>query len=352
MDRRSLTVISVGDIMLGDNHLHIGRGVGSTWRKHSLTHLLRHLTPELAGDVVIGNLECVLGKPSSRCPKDLIYIAPESRAKQLRMLGFTHLGMANNHILQHGEFLAKRTRSCVELQGIHACGTSNPTSITIRDISIDIFTYSLIEDPSATLFYANKITTDDLTKIDKSAAAYKIIYIHWGDEYSAHPSNNQIQLAHEFLRRGAVLVLGHHPHVLQGIEINRGRLIAYSLGNFIFDQNWSDATQLGLILKITLTDGKVSHYETKITKQTANYIPNIITSDPNGYLKIRSSFAINNSYKYAQYLRRREQWARRTMKKELIINLQKVSLATLIYPLLKRLPKLEKIFFYNRASKS
>jgi Bacterial capsule synthesis protein PGA_cap len=345
LDSRTLTVTAVGDIMLGDNALHIGRGVASTWRQLSLEDQLGLLKPYLSGNIVIGNLECVLGAISSKNPKRRAYIAPASRAKELKNIGFTHLGLANNHILEHGFHAATHTRNALEDAGVIVCGPSNPVIHTINGKLIAIFNYSLTKERFPNVFYKNRVTQDDLLQIESSSADYKIVFIHWGDEYSLYPSNTQIELGHEFLRRGAVLVFGHHPHVIQGIEKRAGGLIAYSLGNFIFDQNWSEETQTGLILRVVLNNSKVASYTMRITKQDIDFVPRLIRSNLLQDLNSRMFSFTARPDRYAEYVKRRENWARMTMKKEMFKNLTNVSLATLMYPIIRRSATFERLFF-------
>ena len=80
----------------------------------------------------------------------------------------------------------------------------------------------------------SKIENDDL----------KIVQVHWGEEKSDTPSDEQVSLAHRAIDMGADLVIGHHPHVLQGIEKYKGKYICYSLGNFCFGGNQIPATQI------------------------------------------------------------------------------------------------------------
>ena len=80
--------------------------------------------------------------------------------------------------------------------------------------------------------------------------AFLIVSIHWGEEYQLKNSISQQRLAHKMIDAGADLIIGHHPHVVQNIEIYKERLIFYSLGNFIFDQYFSKQTQQGLAVGV------------------------------------------------------------------------------------------------------
>jgi poly-gamma-glutamate synthesis protein (capsule biosynthesis protein) len=81
---------------------------------------------------------------------------------------------------------------------------------------------------------------------------YKVVvFAHWGTEYAPVANAAQVAEAHEFIDAGADLVIGAHPHVVQNVETYRGRAIFYSLGNFMFDQDFSWATTHGLAVKAT-----------------------------------------------------------------------------------------------------
>jgi poly-gamma-glutamate synthesis protein (capsule biosynthesis protein) len=77
--------------------------------------------------------------------------------------------------------------------------------------------------------------------------------MHAGTEYMRTPNQNQTEFAHAAIDAGADMVIGHHPHWIQTTEKYQGKYIFYSLGNFIFDQMWSQDTKEGLALKITLS---------------------------------------------------------------------------------------------------
>jgi poly-gamma-glutamate synthesis protein (capsule biosynthesis protein) len=94
----------------------------------------------------------------------------------------------------------------------------------------------------------NQEQANELIKRAKQEADLVIVNIHWGTEYQHEFGDSQKQIGHEFIDSGADLIIGHHPHVVEGMEIYKGKAIFYSLGNFIFDQYFSSDTQEGLAL--------------------------------------------------------------------------------------------------------
>ena len=95
-----------------------------------------------------------------------------------------------------------------------------------------------------------------------------IFSMHAGTEYIHAPNERQVRYAHAAIDAGADLVIGHHPHVVQSAEIYKDRRIYYSLGNFIFDQNWSRDTRLGLVVTATVdrTDKRITGFEHKVVR--------------------------------------------------------------------------------------
>ena len=97
-------------------------------------------------------------------------------------------------------------------------------------------------------------------KKGKEISDYVIVNIHWGTEYKPTSNARQQYLAHLFIDNGADIIIGHHPHVIQEMEIYNNKPIFYSLGNFIFDQYWSTPTQVGLGVGLVLYKDQISTY--------------------------------------------------------------------------------------------
>src|ERR1041384_5696838 len=104
-----ISIVAVGDIMLGDGVQRIRRGVRAAWQGKRLSETLAHLRPLLSGkDLCIGNLECMLGDVHPRNPRRMTYKGEAVHVDGLRALGFTHLALANNHILDEGLDVARQ----------------------------------------------------------------------------------------------------------------------------------------------------------------------------------------------------------------------------------------------------
>jgi len=100
-----------------------------------------------------------------------------------------------------------------------------------------------------------------------------IVSLHWGDEFVHHPSENQILLSHQVIDHGADIIVGHHSHTYQGIEMYHKRLIIYSLGNFLFD-SFSDLTRTGLLLSVKVNpQGSGLEYDIIPIRANERYFP-------------------------------------------------------------------------------
>jgi poly-gamma-glutamate synthesis protein (capsule biosynthesis protein) len=218
----------------------------------------------------------MLGGIETSCPQHMVYIGDPVHMAGLKDLGFTHLTLANNHILDQGEARAVETKRHVEAAGMMACSLPNPCRAMVNDRTIDLFAFNLIADHLSPKFYRDQVTESDIQSIRQSDANIKIVSIHWGDEFSEYPSPEQIRLGHKLVENGANVVLGHHPHVLQGIEMYKGAVIAYSLGNFVFDMDWGVRTRTGVILQIDVNPAGACTFRTIYTRQDADYLPRIL----------------------------------------------------------------------------
>jgi poly-gamma-glutamate synthesis protein (capsule biosynthesis protein) len=110
------------------------------------------------------------------------------------------------------------------------------------------------------------------------------VNIHWGTEYQHQFSRHQQTVGRALIDSGADIIIGHHPHVVQGLEIYQGKPIFYSLGNFIFDQYFSPDTQQGLAVGLGLKDGKISMALFPLQAKRAALYP-MEEKDKSGFLR-------------------------------------------------------------------
>jgi poly-gamma-glutamate synthesis protein (capsule biosynthesis protein) len=119
--------------------------------------------------------------------------------------------------------------------------------------------YMKATDDKAGILLASDPDFDEIIKNASTQVDYLIVSFHFGEEYKTKHDARQEKLAHKAIDDGAKIVIGAHPHVTEDTEVYKNGYIAYSLGNFIFDQSWSAPTMQGMILEMKLyKDGSIS----------------------------------------------------------------------------------------------
>lgn len=263
----SIKICSIGDIMLGENIHHYHRGIPTCYRGN-FGELITRPVAEIMnhGDIVIGNLECSLmsDQEHRKAPlKRAMYSAPESVLDCFKKLKTPIiLNLANNHFGQHGQAAADYTMNCLDKRGINYIGMKRTSMIfVINGWKICIWGATLVKEDFSVNYIKSSAETliKDLKWKDKANNEIWIISLHWGTEYRTQPERSQQKLAQKLTSFGVNLVLGHHPHVIQPVETMREGRIFYSHGNFIFDQNFSKITKIGLI-SLTDVEHNISDY--------------------------------------------------------------------------------------------
>lgn len=248
---------AVGDIMLS-------RGVGRKIQKEGFDYPFNHISPLLqSADLAMGNLESLISsRGTAAAGKEITFRAALEVVYGLKNAGIDVLSLANNHAVDYGPEALLESMDILAHNGIayigagaNAAAARRPANFTLKGINISFLAYSsrfhMVQEarpdqPGIAVTQGDTIVQD--IKEAKKWADIVIISFHWGWEYSDHPDQETRDLAHQVVEGGADLIIGHHPHVIQGVEWYQGSLICYSLGNFIFDQRGSRSRQ-GLILR-------------------------------------------------------------------------------------------------------
>lgn len=239
-DRRTVTIAAVGDTMLGS----------TPDLPPSPSTYLSAVRGELRGDIVFGNLEGTLtdatgGKcaPASIGKTCFEFRAPPAFASDLRAAGFTVMNDANNHSYDFGPAGQAQTVASLHAAGIAQTGLPGEiTTVRVRGLRVGLLGFAPYSDTASLLDLA---AARALIQRAAAAADIVVVAIHAGAEgtaamhitgaeetYVGEDRGDPEGFAHMAVDAGADLVLGSGPHVLRGMELYRGRLIAYSLGNF------------------------------------------------------------------------------------------------------------------------
>ena len=277
---------AVGDIMLAGSGTPTYARLGYDY---PFAATRRHLQN---GDLAIGNLETPLTSRGDEFrDKQFRFRADPAAAIALRQAGFTVLTLANNHMLDYGPAGLQDTIDLLDRHGILHAGAGETleaarraVTITVKGKRLAFLAYSLTfpeefyatisrpgTAPGYTPFFA-----DDIAKA-RQMADYVIVSFHWGTERAERPHSRQIAAAHQAIDAGADVVLGHHPHVLQGIERYKGSVILYSLGNYAFG-SLSPSSRQSVIARITLGEGvrEVEFIPLNVLNSTVRFQPRIM----------------------------------------------------------------------------
>lgn len=214
-------------------------------------------------DIAVGNLEGPFtpyeSVTASLKNKALQFTFDPALVPEMSALGFDILGLANNHTLNFGVKGLNMTREYLKNAGILYYGdpdNRDEISVVTEKNAIKIGLIGFHE-----FSYINFAKV--MAEIERLRPEVDVMIVtpHWGNEYQSEPSENMRKWAHEFIDRGADAVIGTHPHVIGSIEDYDDKKIFYSLGNFAFDQYFSEETMEGMAVEIVvdkIKEGKVN----------------------------------------------------------------------------------------------
>ena len=270
----SITIVAVGDVMLS-------RMVGERIRLIGDPKAPFLETAEILekADITFCNLESPFYDDDLLDEEWLIFGAEPTTIEGLKYAGFDIVSLANNHFGDQGVAGMLFTFTHLNENRIEYIGAGKneekarePKIIERNGVKFAFLGYNDVKPAIQKGYMATSekpgvavLTKDNLMediKRAKERAQVVIVSIHWGIEYETSPTERQITFAHLAIDSGASLVLGHHPHVIQPLEEYKDGYIFYSLGNFVFDQMWSEETRKGLIAEIIFEDGQIKKVET------------------------------------------------------------------------------------------
>ena len=264
-----ITLVAAGDLLLGGS-------AAPTVRQHGFDYPYRDVANIFhSADIAMANLEAPLTRQAEPV-EDKSYtfkVDPEAAAGMQRA-GLTILTLANNHIGDFGPDGVTDTIAALRPYGLRYVGAGanlqqarRPTALATKHGSVGFLAYSntfpksfyaKADRPGTAPGYAEFISKD--VRRLREFVDYVVVSFHWGAELMTEPKDYQQRLARLAIDSGAQVVIGHHPHVLQGVELYNGGVIYYSLGNFAFG-SYSRNAQLGGLARVTLADGGVQSAE-------------------------------------------------------------------------------------------
>ncbi len=259
-------LVAVGDIMLGGS-------AAPEMEKYGYDYPFVHTRQFLQrADIVFGNLEGPLTDHDvSVDGKQYVFRSPPDKvALALARAGFNIVSLANNHALDYSVTGLEHTMAALEAAGIRHVGAGrnarearNPVLLKVGETTVAFLAYSLTfpeafwatDDQPGTAFGHERYVRTDVAAA-RAQADIVIVSFHWGREAITELRDYQTLLGRAAIDAGAGAVLGHHPHVLQGVERYRDGVILYSLGNFVFGSYSMVATR-SAIAELTFRNGRL-----------------------------------------------------------------------------------------------
>lgn len=233
-------------------------------------------------DYVVANLESPLThRKWTLIPKSMHLRSDTSCVKVLKMLGVNAVTLANNHIYDFGRYGLQETVYSLEQEGIKWFGIDNRSLLeTIKGERLSFSGFCCLSTNG--YGYQNKIggkgvnilTKENLVrqlKFDSKNNAISIFSLHWGMEHTNYPNIEHVKLIECVSRNNPIIIHGHHPHQIQGIKRNEQSIIAYSLGNALFDKHSSingkfdvdlnDENRKSFVLSVEIMNGEIIGYD-------------------------------------------------------------------------------------------
>jgi poly-gamma-glutamate synthesis protein (capsule biosynthesis protein) len=248
----------------------------------------------MAGDITMGNLESPLSAlNTTACEKKYCFRASPDAADGLVYAGFDIMTVANNHALDYGPEVMNDTLNYLSAAGVLYTGAhlhredriQSPVIINKQGTDIAYLGFNDIGNSTTTNGYPRPwVASENAVKLAveqaRNEADIVVVVFHFGNEYSFSHSKRQEQLAHAAADAGADIIVGHHPHVIQEVEVYNRSIIAYSLGNFVFDQSGRAGVKEGNIFTVEVDPAtkKIRGYSLDTVTINSKFQPRVSTT--------------------------------------------------------------------------
>jgi poly-gamma-glutamate capsule biosynthesis protein CapA/YwtB (metallophosphatase superfamily) len=286
-----VTIAAVGDLMLGGRTEPFLVEFGPDYPFRDILPVLQK------ADLVAGNLESPISIRGTAVEnKKFTLRAGPIAGRTLKAGNIRVVSLANNHMMDFGPLALQDTLTALAENDILFTGAGMglddaraPAIVKIKGKTLAFLSYSLTfpleffasaGQPGTAPGYGDFVKAD-IEKVRPSADLV-IVSFHWGAELMPSAKDYQIELGRKAVDWGADLVLGHHPHVLQELELYKGKLIAYSLGNFVFGSE-SNRTNWSMILLLTFRNNSLAGIEAvpiDVNNYRVKYQPRVLKGKP------------------------------------------------------------------------
>lgn len=275
-------LVFVGDIMLDRSvRASVIKNFGGDYSK-----LFENVKELQNADILFANLEGDVSDVGHNVGSKYSFRMDPLVLPILKDAGFDILSFANNHVGDWSIVAFKDTLRRLEEVGIEYTGASSidkldaeqPKIIEKNGVKFGFLGFTDVgpawlaaKDNTPGILLASDPRLPEIIQNAKTQVDVLIVSFHWGVEYKKTHNSRQETLAHQAIDNGADAIIGHHPHVIQDTEFYKGKPIAYSLGNFIFDQYFSSDTMRSMVFEIDLKGKDIINTNTKYTTQNKQY---------------------------------------------------------------------------------
>lgn len=242
---KDVTILMTGDVMLGRSVM--SKSLKAQNPNYPFEKVYERLKK---ADILLVNLENPIVENCPFVDSGFKFCADPKMIEGLTYSGVDVANIANNHTKNYGSDGFNQTKKYLTDAGISYVGDNN---LVVKEV--DGVTFGFVGFD----FVTNQPTSSDfdLVKNSNSQVDILIVSVHWGVEYKDTPNETQKKIAKDLIASGADVISGTHPHWVQTFEHVNDKPVYYSLGNFIFDQMWSEPTRRGLVAELTYKKGEL-----------------------------------------------------------------------------------------------
>ncbi len=275
-DREHDSLLFVGDVMLGRHVETLLNQYGSDYPYTSIA--LKTMSSHPA---IVANFESAINSQHTQTPYYTMRFSVDATHLPAFAKEFTHASLANNHSFDFGTDGYANAISVLAENRVESFGHAR----TIGNESISLVNTSKGSVALIGINATAKIPENDeisyVCTRAKRQSDFQVFFVHWGDEYETTHSETQKILAELLISECADLVIGHHPHVVQDIDIIDGVPVFYSLGNYIFDQYFSKEVQQGLVVHFLFDEAPVLEL-LPVTSESKKSVPQMLSYEETG----------------------------------------------------------------------
>jgi len=288
--QKEVSVVLVGDVMLD-------RGVRQVVEKafsNDYSRMFEFVKSNIfEADISMFNLEGPVSDKGTNVGSIYSFRMATSALPVLKDVGFDVASFVNNHVGDWGRLAFEDTLTRADDAGLLLAGAgfsyasaTEPVIIEKNGITFGFLGFSDVGpvhlkagSTTAGILLLSDPNLESIVSNAKSKVDQLIISVHWGEEYKTDFTNRQQEFGHKLIDWGAGLVVGHHPHVVEPVENYNNGVIVYSLGNFIFDQPFSNETMKGSVLEAVFHKDGLVRYEIKHVIMDKNFRPAFVENN-------------------------------------------------------------------------